>query len=287
MSKHFSHNEKHHEGSAGGREDGMDSGPEPRDAGTAKSARDQAGTAGAPGTDAGFAAGTAGSETPEPSAGKAAAEEADAGKMGTPVAGPKGETEGCPEDRIADLEAQLAEAKDQFLRKAADFENFRKRMNRDKQDSIDFANQSLLLDLIPVLDDFDRALLSAESSRDFTALYEGVGMIAKRLSSTLDSKWGLKGYVSVGMPFDPNFHEALMMDKSSAVTEQTVQMDLLKGYALKDRVIRSAKVKVLVPDPSAPAIEPPPAPRQEAEPAEGAGKEAGPESPGGETTAQS
>ncbi|MDR0668785.1 MAG: nucleotide exchange factor GrpE [Treponema sp.] len=166
--------------------------------------------------------------------------------------------ETAPEDRVADLEAQLAEAQNQFLRKAADFENFRKRMNREKQDAIDFANQSLLSDLIPVLDDFDRALQSAESSRDFTALYEGLGMIAKRLSSTLESKWGLKSYAAAGAPFDPNFHEALMIEKSSAVTEQTVQMDLLKGYTLKDRVIRSAKVKVLIPDPGAPAIPVPP-----------------------------
>ncbi|MDR0401011.1 MAG: nucleotide exchange factor GrpE [Treponema sp.] len=179
---------------------------------------------------------------------------------GTPAEGGAA-PESSPEDRLADLEAQLAEAKDMFLRKAADFENFRKRMNREKQDAIDFANQSLLEDLIPVLDDFDRALQSAESSRDFEALYEGLGMIAKRLSSTLDNKWGLKSYASAGEPFDPNFHEALMMEKSAAVNEQTVQIDLLKGYMLKDRVIRSAKVKVLIPDPEAPAIN---APAQEA-----------------------
>ncbi|MDR2785697.1 MAG: nucleotide exchange factor GrpE [Treponema sp.] len=181
-----------------------------------------------------------------------------AGEAGGPAAGEvSGQNEAAEsglEDRVADLEAQLADAKDQFLRKAADFENFRKRMNREKQDAIDFANQNLLLDIVPILDDFDRAIQSADSSRDFTALYEGVGMIAKRFSSTLESKWGLKGYTAAGALFDPNFHEALMMEKSSAVTEQTVQADLLKGYTLKDRVIRSAKVKVLIPDPSAPVI---------------------------------
>jgi molecular chaperone GrpE len=190
----------------------------------------------------------------DPGAPEAAAGNGDAGETKAAGQDTGGEADTGAEDRAADLEAQLAEAKDQFLRKAADFENFRKRMNREKQDAIDFANQSLLLDLIPILDDFDRALRSAESSQDFNALYEGVGMIAKRLSSTLDGKWGLKGYSSTGMAFDPNFHEALMMEKSSAVSEQTVQMDLLRGYTLKDRVIRSAKVKVLVPDPSAPAI---------------------------------
>jgi molecular chaperone GrpE len=175
------------------------------------------------------------------------------------------------EERIAKGEAELAESRDQFLRKAADFDNFRKRMNREKQDAIDFANQSLLLDLIPVLDDFDRALESARviveqseekapdgegqaagesPSKDLKSFYEGVGMIAKRLSSTLETKWGLKSYVSAGEPFDPNRHEALMMEKSAELTEQTVQQEFLKGYTLKDRVIRSAKVKVLVPDPA-------------------------------------
>jgi molecular chaperone GrpE len=205
-----------------------------------------------------------------------APQDAPDGAAGTDASGPEaggaGQTGGqdpSPEGRIAELEAQLADsaaqladARDQMLRKAADFENFRKRMNREKQDAIDFANQSLLSDLIPILDDFDRALQSAHSgaggsaasSKDFESLYEGVGMIAKRLSAALDSKWGLKGYVSAGEVFDPNRHEALMMEKSSAVDEQIVQMDLVKGYTLKDRVIRSAKVKVLVPDPAAPAI---------------------------------
>jgi molecular chaperone GrpE len=200
---------------------------------------------------------------------------------GEPAAG---EAKDGPEGRIAELEAQVADYKDQLLRKAAEFENFRKRMNREKLEAIDFANQSLLLDLIPILDDFDRAVQSAESSKDFTALFEGVGMIAKRLTGTLDGKWGLKSYVSAGTPFDPNFHEALMMEKSSAVSEQTVQMDLLKGYTLKNRVIRSNKVKVLDPDPAAPAVEAPPAPQNEGGPAESTEKETVPDSPEGKGT---
>jgi molecular chaperone GrpE len=176
------------------------------------------------------------------------------------------------QERNTEMEAQLANLEDQRLRKAAEFENFRKRMNREKLEAIEFANQSLLLDLIPILDDFDRALQSAESSQDFAALYEGVGMIAKRLAGMLDNKWGLKSYVSAGTPFDPNFHEALMMEKSSAVAEQMVQIDLFKGYTLKSRVIRSNKVKVLDPDPAAPAIEAPPPPRKEGDPAEAEGE---------------
>jgi molecular chaperone GrpE len=153
-----------------------------------------------------------------------------------------------PEEKIAKLEAQLAETRDQLLRKAADFENFRKRMNQEKQSAIEYANQSLLLDIIPVIDDFERAIQSAEGSRDFTALLEGITMIEKRLTSQLESKWGLKRLNSAGMPFDPNQHEALMVEKSPDVTEAVVTEDLIKGYLLKDRVIRAAKVKVTMPE---------------------------------------
>jgi molecular chaperone GrpE len=157
----------------------------------------------------------------------------------------------CPEEQIAALEAQVAGLNDQYLRKAADFENFRKRIVKEKQDAIDFANQSLLIDLIAVLDDFERALKAAESSghgeADFNTLCEGVGMIEKRLLSQLENKWALKRYDSVGAAFDPNLHEALFMEKYACTPEPVVQEEFAKGYTLKDRVIRPAKVKVLMP----------------------------------------
>lgn len=153
-----------------------------------------------------------------------------------------------PESKIADLETQVAELKDQFLRKAADFENFRKRMNQEKQNAIEYANQSLMLDLIPIIDDFERAIKSTESSKDFDSFHEGVSMIEKRLVNDLENKWGLKRYESANQPFNPEIHEAIMMDKSSDVSEPTVSEDFLKGYTLKERVIRSAKVKVLMPE---------------------------------------
>ena len=156
--------------------------------------------------------------------------------------------EPAPEEKIAALEAQLAEAKDQLLRKAADFENFRKRMNQEKQNAIDFANQSLLLDIVPIIDDFERAIQAAQSSNDFAGLLDGITMIEKRLTGQLESKWGLKRFDSAGEPFDPNRHEALMMEKSAEVGEPVVQEDLIKGYMLKERVIRAAKVKVLMPE---------------------------------------
>jgi len=158
------------------------------------------------------------------------------------------------DDKIAELEAQLAEVRDQFLRKAADFENFRKRMNQEKQNAIEFANQTLLLDIIPIVDDFQRAIQSAEASAELTelpagkAMLDGITMIEKRLMGQLEAKWGLKRFNSAGEPFDPNRHEAMMMEKSPDVKEPVVQEDLVKGYTLKDRVIRAAKVKVIMPE---------------------------------------
>ena len=157
------------------------------------------------------------------------------------------------EAQLAETEAQLAEVREQLLRKAADFENFRKRMNQEKQRAIEFANESLLLDLIPIIDDFERAILSAEAASDLAgipagkAMLDGISMIEKRLTGQLESKWGLKRFNSAGEPFDPNFHEAMFMEKSPDVAEPTVMEDFAKGYTLKDRVIRAAKVKVLMP----------------------------------------
>ena len=165
-----------------------------------------------------------------------------------------------PEEVIAELEARLAEANDNYLRKAADFENFRKRMNQEKQSAIDYANQNLLLDIIAVIDDFERAIKAAETQREsagddpaqisagFESLCEGIGMIEKRLVSQLENKWGLKRFDSAGEPFDPNRHEAIMMEKSAEAGEPVVAEDFVKGYTLKDRVIRAAKVKVIMPE---------------------------------------
>jgi len=170
-----------------------------------------------------------------------------------PQENPEGAEPDAPEAKIADLEAKLAESNDQLLRKAADFENYRKRMTREKQEITDFANQSLLLDLLPVIDDFERAIKAGETYKDFASFYEGVIMIEKRLSSQLENKWGLKRFDSAGEPFDPNRHEALQVEESKGITEPVVKEDYEKGYLLKDRVIRFAKVKVLMPSESLPS----------------------------------
>jgi molecular chaperone GrpE len=156
--------------------------------------------------------------------------------------------------KVVELEAQLADSRDQLLRKAADVENFRKRMNQEKQSAIEFANRSLLLDIIPIMDDFERAIQSASTSAELAelpagkAMMDGLTMIEKRLASQLEGKWGLKRFNSAGEPFDPNCHEAMIMEKSPDITEPVVQEEFLRGYMLKDRVIRAAQVKVLMPE---------------------------------------
>jgi molecular chaperone GrpE len=157
------------------------------------------------------------------------------------------EASGSWKEKYLKLESKCAELSDQFLRKAADFENFRKRMQREKLEISDYANQNLLLDLIPIIDDFERAIKSAEISKDFAGFYEGIRMIENALLTQLENKWGLKRFDSEGEPFDPNRHEALQVEKTSAVSEATVKEEYSKGYALKERVIRYAKVTVLMP----------------------------------------
>jgi len=160
-----------------------------------------------------------------------------------------------PEEKIAELEIRLAETHDQLLRKAAEFENFRKRINQEKTSAIEYANQSLLLDIITIIDDFERAITAGETglqtnSADYNSFLEGVKMIEKRFITQLEAKWGLKRFDSTGEIFDPNLHEALFMEKSPDVSDATVQEDLVKGYYLKERVIRAAKVKVIMPESS-------------------------------------
>ena len=165
------------------------------------------------------------------------------------------ETEGSGEepsdkDRIAELEKQSAENKDLYMRKAAEFENYRKRMIREKQEAIDFANSGLLVDLIQVLDDFDRAISAAgeqEAGSPAAAFVEGVLMIRRQMASMLENKYGLVYYPSVGEVFDPNIHEAIGRVPAEDVSEPVVQEECRKGYKLKERVIRLAQVIVKTP----------------------------------------
>lgn len=150
---------------------------------------------------------------------------------------------------LEELERELADLREQLLRKSADFENYRRRMQRDKEEFASYANRELLLDLLPVIDDFERAIRSGEESRDFDAFHDGIVMIEKQFVSMLDRKWKLQRFDSVGEEFDPQRHEAMMTEEVPGHDRSMVLEDFQKGYVLRDRVLRPAKVKVSMPAP--------------------------------------
>ncbi len=159
--------------------------------------------------------------------------------------------EKAPPDPLAQLSAELAavtaerdELKDQLLRKAANFDNYRKRMIKEKDEARQFANSALLEDLCQVLDDFERAIRSSEAAKDYDSFHNGIVMIEGQFASMLERKYHLKRLESLGRPFQPEHHEAIAMDPAQEGKEPVVVEEYQKGYLLHDRVLRTAKVKV-------------------------------------------
>ncbi|HTX73456.1 MAG TPA: nucleotide exchange factor GrpE [Rectinemataceae bacterium] len=148
----------------------------------------------------------------------------------------------------AALREELSQVNDKYLRKLADDANFRKRMAREKEEGQRFAVASLLVDLIPILDDFDRAVASAETVRDYTMLHDGIILIRRQLGTMLENKYGLKRLESLGKAFDPNQHEAVAMT-TGETEDAIVAEEFVPGYGLHERILRTAKVKVLMPAP--------------------------------------
>lgn len=161
-----------------------------------------------------------------------------------------GEPEGLADELVAEAAVvdtasrELAELKDKYLRLYADFENFRRRTAREKLDLIGNANEGLLQALIPVVDDFERAMQSIENTNDVTALKEGVSLIYTKLFKTLEGK-GLKPMTAKGEPFDADLHESVtQFPAPSDDLKGKVIDEIEKGYYLNDKVIRFAKVIV-------------------------------------------
>jgi molecular chaperone GrpE len=151
-------------------------------------------------------------------------------------------------DEIADLKDRAAKADDHWqrlLRTTADFENFKKRATREKQDSIKYANESLLQKLIPVLDNFDMALSAAQAASGDSAqsLQTGINMIYQQLKNTL-TETGLEEVDATGKTFDPNLHEAVSQKETTEAPEGTVVQQMRKGYKLRERLLRPASVVV-------------------------------------------
>ncbi len=145
---------------------------------------------------------------------------------------------------LQEKELIIREYEDLLKRKQAEFENYRKRVQREIEENKKYANVEIILDIINVLDDFERAIDSAKSSRNFDTLLEGIVMIENQLRGILEKKYGVKRIEAVGKEFDPNLHDAIMMEESDKYEEDTVIEDFQKGYIMHDRIIRPSKVKV-------------------------------------------
>lgn len=155
--------------------------------------------------------------------------------------------EQTPEERIAELEKEVADLKSQALYKAAENDNWRKRMMQQKDDAVAYANASLLSDLLDSLDNFDRTLDAAKDAKDAKSIADGIKMINKGLVKMLEDKYGLASYGKEGDEFNPDEHEAIGRIEDEKATKETLAQVYLKGYKLNDRVIRHAKVMVSVP----------------------------------------
>ena len=153
------------------------------------------------------------------------------------------------------LEAKTQEAdahQDRALRAMAEFDNARKRAAREREDYVRYANESLLRELLPILDNFDRALQAARSEPGAAAVTAGVELIQRELLRVLE-KVGVTAFESVGQPFDPSRHEAVARVHAPGQPEMTVVAETARGYLLNGRVLRPAMVTVAMAADPAPA----------------------------------
>lgn len=149
-----------------------------------------------------------------------------------------------PEDEFEVLRKEHADLKDKYLRLAAEFNNYKRRMVKEKMDMMNSAAQDTMSALLPVLDDFDRAHKAAQENDKGDLFAEGIGLVYKKLYSTLKQK-GLEPMESEGKPFDPDFHEALTEIPAPSEDMKGKVVDIVeKGYLLNGKIIRHAKVVV-------------------------------------------
>src|SRR6266568_6770311 len=147
------------------------------------------------------------------------------------------------EDPMAGLQADLDRFRDLALRSQADFENYKKRCAREKEEAIKYANNSLLQRLVAIIDNFELGLAAAKEQGEQSPIYSGMALVQKQLNDLL-SENGLQPVEAEGKPFDPNLHEAIAHKPSDEVPEGTVLRQVHRGYRIKDRLLRPAKVVV-------------------------------------------
>lgn len=157
---------------------------------------------------------------------------------------------GLGADTLQSLEEENKRLADEMLRMRAEMENSKKRLQRFYEEKSQEKNKQLLLDIISLLDNFERAALAAAGASEQAAvksMVEGIKMTEDQFLQTLASKWGVSRYESLNATFDPSLHEAMMKEQSDAVKEETVTEEFAKGYTLHEKVLRPAKVKVTMP----------------------------------------
>ncbi|WP_437958179.1 nucleotide exchange factor GrpE [Sorangium sp. So ce119] len=148
-----------------------------------------------------------------------------------------------PEDKLGEVQAEAARMREQLLRTAADFDNFRKRSRREVEEAQRRGRESILKDLLPVFDNLERAASHAENAPDVKSVAEGVRIVAKQFVDTLD-RMGIKRIAAVGKPFDPSVHEAIQQIESTEHPAGVVIAEVQPGYMLGDYLIRAAMVVV-------------------------------------------
>ena len=149
-------------------------------------------------------------------------------------------------DTQPDQVAEIASLKDQLLRVRADFENSRKRLTREKEDSLKYANQSILSDFLPLLDHLELGLQAAASAKDVASVISGLKLIQSQFERFL-SDHGVTHIDAVGKPFDPHLHEALGQEPAPGKPEGTVLHQRRRGFKLGDRLLRPASVVTVAP----------------------------------------
>ena len=164
-------------------------------------------------------------------------------------------TEESPEEvisrkdkEIKEHKAEIAGLKDSFLRYQADTENYKKRLLRERDDAVLFANERLIKDLLEFFDNLDRVIQAAKNGGDAQSISKGVEMMQNQMMSTLKKNWGLERIQTTGSEFNPQEHEACMMETNPEIKTEMVSSELQAGYKLHNRVIRPAKVKVAKPE---------------------------------------
>lgn len=158
------------------------------------------------------------------------------------------ELEKSPEEQLAAAQAESNDLRDKVLRVAAEFENYKKRMVRERTAMLKYSGESIFRELLPVVDNLERAVEQGvvdgvEAEKNLEALLEGVALTLKSLRNTLE-KFEVKVVESIGEPFDPAIQEALTMEASDTVPANHVSGEFEKGYHYKDRLLRAARVIV-------------------------------------------